>query len=223
MLLSVDSKTVVVFDLDDTLYKEVDFVRSAFRRISETVFPLTKIDVFDEMWVDYLQGKEALGLLKNRHSLPVEICDLVRQYRYHKPNIALSCGAEKLLRQLSVSGAKLGVITDGRDETQNNKLHALAIYELFHMIVISESFGTEKPAEENYVAFESRFANCRYVYVGDNFHKDFVTPNRLGWNTIGLLDDGRNIHSQQGEFSRHQYPKYVVKSLSDIGIIVSGS
>jgi putative hydrolase of the HAD superfamily len=26
--------------------------------------------------------------------------------------------------------------------------------------------------------------------------KDFVWPNRLGWTTVQLLDNGRNVHSQ---------------------------
>ena len=35
--------------------------------------------------------------------------------------------------------------------------------------------------------------------MGDNLKKDFLTPNRLGWQTVCLRDDGRNIHKQDGE------------------------
>jgi putative hydrolase of the HAD superfamily len=35
-----------------------------------------------------------------------------------------------------------------------------------------------------------------FAYVADNPMKDFVWPNRLGWTTVQLLDNGRNVHSQ---------------------------
>ena len=50
----------------------------------------------------------------------------------------------------------------------------------------------------------------------NNFNKDFVAPNKLGWSTIGLLDDGRNIHKQNHNLSSEYLPKYFVKSLDDI-------
>lgn len=35
MTLSIDSTTTLVFDLDDTLYKEIDFLKSAYQQIAQ--------------------------------------------------------------------------------------------------------------------------------------------------------------------------------------------
>ena len=36
-----------------------------------------------------------------------------------------------------------------------------------------------------------------FTYVGDNLKKDFIAPYHLGWMTICLKDDGRNIHRKE--------------------------
>ena len=87
----------------------------------------------------------------------------------------------------------LGLLTDGRSISQRNKLSAMGITSLFDEILISEEFGSEKPCEDNYLFFQNKYSTNDCVYFGDNFGKDFVTPNRLGWKTIGLLDDGLSL------------------------------
>ena len=67
-------------------------------------------------------------------------------------------------------------------------------------MVIWEEFGSEKPALANYVYFMKRYPACHdFTYVGDNLKKDFVAPNALGWMTVCLKDDVRNIHRQVTE------------------------
>lgn len=57
---------------------------------------------------------------------------------------------------------------------------------------------------ENYAYFMKRYSYCQsFIYVGDNVKKDFITPNALGWKTICIKDDGRNIHSKIS--LRHQH------------------
>jgi putative hydrolase of the HAD superfamily len=218
MLLNVDPTTVVVFDLDDTLYKEVDFVYSAFRAISRVVAPQTGHSVHEEMCEYFKNGDNPLTRIKERYKLGRDISEFVSIYRHHKPGIEPSPGAVRLLRGLARHGAPLGVITDGREITQKNKLIALGLHDRFDKIVISEVIGSKKPAVEGYILFERAFPSCDYVYIGDNFHKDFVTANRRGWSTIGLLDDGRNIHSQEGHFEQDYLPQHYVESLSDIRV-----
>ena len=56
----------------------------------------------------------------------------------------------------------------------------------------------------------------QYIYIGDNPKKDFITPNRLGWTTIGILDSGQNIHSQDVCIGNEYLPQRWVKSFTDI-------
>ena len=92
----------------------------------------------------------------------------------------------------------LGIITDGYSIPQRNKFCALQLDRFIKEddLIISEEFGTEKPSKKNYLFFQHKYVNADFVYVGDNIKKDFVSPNRLGWKTVCLLDDGRNIHRQ---------------------------
>ena len=64
-------------------------------------------------------------------------------------------------------------------------------------IIISEEFGSEKTDERNFVVFMNRYPGADFLYIGDNPKKDFIVPNRLGWKTVVLEDDGRNIHKQE--------------------------
>jgi len=85
MLLNVDKKTVVVFDLDDTLYKEVDFVYSAFRFIARALIPQTGHSVFEEMRECFGRGDNAFAHIKERYHLTREIPEFVTMYRQHMP------------------------------------------------------------------------------------------------------------------------------------------
>ncbi len=219
MQLAVSDKSVIAFDLDDTLYKEIDFVRSAYKYICNSVIASDDFSLaMEQMWSDFHGREDVFLRLKNRFGVACSVMDLVTMYREHPPTIHLSDGAQELLAQLRQSGCGLAIITDGRKSTQMNKLRALAIDHFFTPIVISESFGSEKPDVRNYKCVEDAYPGHTMVYIGDNFRKDFITPNRRDWVTIGLVDDGRNIHSQAIEISYENRPLHLVRSLRDIVI-----
>lgn len=84
-------------------------------------------------------------------------------------------------------------------------------------LIISEEFGSEKPSSSNYEYFMKRFPFAdEYIYIGDNLKKDFIAPNSLGWKTICLLDDDRNIHKQDFSLAPEYLPYYTVYALSEI-------
>ena len=68
----------------------------------------------------------------------------------------------------------------------------------------------------NYEYFMSRYPVANYFYVGDNTAKDFVSPNILGWHTICIKDDGRNIHSQTFDVDIDYMPQRVFNDISEI-------
>ena len=81
--------------------------------------------------------------------------------------------------------------------------------------VISEDFGSEMPALANFEYFMNRYPECHdFTYVGDNPRKDFISPNALGWLTVCLKDDGRNIHKQDfTSITAQALPKKTIESL----------
>ena len=209
---------VVVFDLDDTLCKEIDFLQSAYREIArraEEKFGLS--GVYSFMLENYRAKKDVFSALIETFRLPLEKSDLLAAYRAHKPAIRLCADAENALARLK-QNAVLGIITDGRSRTQRNKFDALNLRRFIdeENLLISEEFGSEKPCERNYLYFEKRYENADFAYVGDNPRKDFLAPNRLGWKTFCLLDDGRNIHPQNFDFAKEYLPQAKIRTLSEL-------
>ena len=201
--------SIIAFDLDDTLYKEIDYLKSAYTEIaqlaaSQTVsqksFPAVCKEAYNVMMEAYLGGGNAFEALNELLNLSIPIKKYLETYRTHRPNIRLNDETVATLNALKAEGHVIGIITDGRSIQQRNKIEALQLSRWVSPedIVISEEFGSEKPAEANYRHFMLRYPEChKFVYVGDNPKKDFIAPNRLGWKTICLLDNGQNIHKQQ--------------------------
>ena len=188
-------KKIVVFDLDDTLYKEIDYLESAYKEIADFV---GHPELSKQMVVWYKKGKNVFLELNKCLGIDNSIAEYLRIYRNHIPTIELSGGVEDTLNELKHRGYVLGLITDGRSISQRNKIKALSLERWFENenIIISEEFGSEKTEERNFRYFMEKYPDGEFTYVGDNPKKDFTVPNRLGWKTICLLNDGRNIHVQ---------------------------
>lgn len=213
---------VVCFDLDDTLYKEIDFLKSAYHEIANYAAGQSGGDRANEAYLRmldaYADGGNAFEALNAFLETEAPISEYLSVYRHHKPNISLSEDVARVLAELREAGLALGLITDGRSVQQRNKIAALGLYDYFENdnIVISQEFGSEKPCLANYSYFMEKYPDCKdFIYVGDNPRKDFLAPNQLGWETVCLLDDGRNVHKQNLEDVEKPYaPSIVVKSLN---------
>ncbi len=216
MILTTNKKDFIVFDLDDTLYKEVDYLRSAYNHIANILLPELKKDISSEMFKWYQNNESTFDKIKSKYKCAMTIKEMVYEYRYHKPSIKLDLPTQKIINQLKDNAIKIGVITDGRGISQRNKLEALGIENLFDHILISEEFGSEKPSEKNFNFFVDKFLGYQFTYIGDNFAKDFVTPNKLGWRTIGIRDNGQNIHTQDIQIPIEYHPQTIINSFSEI-------
>lgn len=193
----MSSNRIIVFDLDDTLYQEADFVSSGFMHIAACI----RIPECHHQLIRWWQeGKDAFEELLNLYRLSIDKNDLLSIYRYQKPDISLTEDVRNVLKKLSASNT-IGLITDGRKLTQWNKIKALGLTEYIEPdnIIISEEFGYPKPAIEPFKFFMDKYPNAYYCYVGDNLLKDFVAPNQLGWDSICLIDYGNNIFKQDFE------------------------
>lgn len=213
------NKCVVLFDLDDTLYKEIDFLYSAYQDISTEIEQRFGIDqVYEQMIRDYQEHQDVFQHVIDRIGGKLDKTYLLNKYRSHIPHIHLDQTTLSCLSVLKDKHIPMGLITDGRSITQRNKILALGLNNWIKEpdIIISEEFGSEKPAERNYRYFEKRYPDCCFWYVGDNLQKDFLAPNRLGWETVCLLDDGRNIHKQDFDLANVYLPKYQIATLHEL-------
>lgn len=214
---------VICFDLDDTLYKEIDFLKSAFKEIVEYGISrsgrhdLGSADLYEGMLGAYFSKEDAFDYLIAAVGSDLDKATLLSLYRNHVPQISLSDGAFELITEIRRQGYEIGIITDGRSFQQRNKIKALGLSDFVsnENIIISEEFGSEKPSRANYEYFITKYPKASdFYYIADNPKKDFISPNALGWKTVCVKDDGRNIHTQQMDLLPEYLPKVVIPSLS---------
>ena len=195
------NETVLVFDLDDTLYAEIDYVRSGLRALEQWLLALYPERPVAAAFAPLHAGgaRFALGPLLERLELPPSMeTQLLWAYRSHRPTIALRAGVADWLTARGDDFLALAVLTDGRSLTQRAKLAALGLGHL-PAYVSEEWGGADKPDPRRFEAIARRWPAARYVYVGDNVGKDFVAPRALGWVSVGLRDDGRNVHPRMDD------------------------
>jgi putative hydrolase of the HAD superfamily len=193
----------LVFDLDDTLYLERQYVRSGFRCVADTLDGLggcSGDDLFRFLWSHFERGVRGDAfdrLLKAYPALVprVQIEALVSAYRTHRPNIAPAAGVADMLHHWRGLGYQMGLLSDGPLACQRAKVAALGLAPLFLPVVLTDSWGREfwKPHPRGYEQFEADWglAPDQLVYIADNPEKDFVTPRDRGWHTIRLRDPGQ--------------------------------
>ncbi len=218
MDIKINSSTVIVFDLDDTLYNEIEYLKSAYKEIAMKLEGNYWMPLYARIFSLYRSNENVFEFLSKTYEISVK--DLIDLYRNHKPNISLFDNVLTIIEQIKAKKGKVCIITDGRKTTQLNKITSLNLSNVINEVVISEEIGTEKPCQENYLAIEKKFKDCNYYYIADNLKKDFIAPNKLGWNTIALLDNGLNIHSNSHLFNEEKYmPQKFISSYNEVKIV----
>lgn len=214
------NKTVIVFDLDDTLFSEVDYQLSGYKAIQSKIQ-----DIYGEDVSFILQGQnkraDVLGDVCKELALPDSVKEsLLWLYRLHFPDIKLDSDIKLLLDWLEENTMAIAILTDGRSITQRLKLMALGL-ERFEAYV-SEEWQESKPSLKRFNAIKDKYPKAkRFLYVGDNLKKDFIAPNALNWLTVGVRDQGRNIHSQSINVdSPTCLPKVWINNLSELNQIL---
>lgn len=229
-------RTVAVFDLDDTLYDEEQFVQGGFRTVAE--FVANRFSFETESVFDFLQKSlEISGRGKTfddlvlRYNLPKEMVpQLVSIYRNHSPVLTIYPDAKNLIESL-YGKSYLALITDGDRKVQWSKIRALGIEEYFDLIVVTDDYGKDKskPSPFPYEKIMQDLANVRqdlsFVYIGDNVRKDFVTARKLGWFTIRILrNKGMFMHfSPEAGYDAHVTVKDLKEVFDYIDISSRGS
>ena len=195
----IDPSVHVVFDLDDTLYPEIDYARSALAfagSLIQAAFAVDDAASFLRQAFDNGE-RDAIGALWKARGLPESArSDVIAAMRGHRPSIELPRASAETLTALSAQGIRWSILTDGRSLTQRRKIETLGLTGASG-IYISEERGVSKPALKAFTQIVDDHPAVRgFCYIADNPAKDFVTPNALGWKTIMLRDYGQNIHPQ---------------------------
>lgn len=224
----------VIFDLDDTLYKELDFVYGAFKEVCNYLSKEHNKDVHQlykdtiEILKDYGRGK-IFNMLCEKYEIKEDISFLVKIYREAKPSLKLYEDAEYLLNKLKCKNSQffikkgqvpynLGIITDGKASVQWNKIKALNLEDRVDKIVVTDDYGLEfwKPNEFAYIEMIKYF-NCKpeeCIYVGDNPNKDFIGARKIGMCTVRII---REVGDHMKTFLDKKYEgDFNIKDLKEV-------
>ncbi|MCE5278418.1 MAG: HAD family hydrolase [Planctomycetaceae bacterium] len=194
--------SAAVFDLDDTLYAERDYVASGYRAVSDYLRDsLSRREDFAAwLWQRFLAGKtaKAFDAMSEHFDLKLDaaqLAHLVKIYREHRPIIRPIDGMIELLGSLRNRGVRLAILSDGFLPAQQYKLEVLKLAGLMDAVIFTESLGRQfwkpSPAAFETLAVKLALPHSSCLYVGDNPAKDFVAPNALGWRTIQFRFDGQ--------------------------------
>jgi putative hydrolase of the HAD superfamily len=201
----LDNYEGIVFDVDDTLYLEQDYVRSGFDYLDKFVFEKYGIEWFGRScWLKFEEGRRGNifdGVLQDFEidSTPQLLQDLVSLYRSHSPSISLLPDSIVLLE--SLRGQKsIGFLTGGPAQGQLKKIEALGLAKYSDFIVLSGDRGIEfdkpHPQSWNRISELMGMTPASLVYLGDNPDKDFRTPVGMGWGAIRVRRTGGEHESK---------------------------
>ena len=218
----------VIFDLDDTLYPETEYVRSGYRAVGECVKEMFGRECVAAgaaerwLWSRFLGGAAsgAFDAFSSEFQLGLsegQILELVKRYRGHRPTIHPFGGAAEMLARLH-GRVRLGLLSDGFLPAQKLKLDALKLARFLDAVVFTEELGRDcwKPSTAGFEEMQRRLGidPVRYAYVADNPAKDFVGPNALGWRSIQFRRPGQ-IHADNAAAEGGE-PQLVVRSPGEL-------
>jgi putative hydrolase of the HAD superfamily len=194
----------VVFDVDDTLYLERDYIRSGFSVVGRWAASELGIgDFFDRAWRLFVSGVRgtifdqvlaSVGVPVDQHTLG----EMVHVYRTHRPAIVLLDDARRAMSALRGRVA-LAALTDGPLASQTAKIMALGLEDWLDPILCTETLGAafRKPSRLAFEQVEAttglRTTAC--LYAADNPLKDFAGPKELGWRTVRVRRPGGLYHA----------------------------
>lgn len=193
----VPLRTLLIFDLDDTLYPEVDFVLSGYRAVAERVWRDHRVDIEPELRRRFALGQRgdlftpALRMLGAQADETYVRETLVRIYRGHVPTIRPYAEAADVLQQLAADGHAIALLSDGWADVQRRKFEALRLPDVFAAVVFTDELGRDawKPSPRGFehLLELTGHRGSDAAYIADNPAKDFVAPRQLSMDTFRLI------------------------------------
>lgn len=187
---------ILVFDLDETLFNEIDYVRSGFEAVSRHIG-----QKWNHQWQEV--NNFMLDILKQEgrgkvfdHALKkfgkptkANIKKCISIYRLHNPKIALLPDAERCLERFK--GFSLYILTDGNKLVQHKKIKALGLEDRVKKVIITYRHGVNKSKPSPYcflkIAKLERAEPKDIIYIGDDPSKDFIGIKPYGFKTIRIM------------------------------------
>jgi putative hydrolase of the HAD superfamily len=226
----------VLFDLDDTLYSEKEFVDGGFRAVGRFLaerFSRSEAELVDRLWA--LHAENGRGRLFD--TLLAEIgadhdVDLVLAcvllYRTHRPVLRPFPEVDSTLEALRAVGVRTGLVSDGLAGVQRGKLAGLGtVPGRLDAVVMTDELGHDY-AKPSPVPFR---VACRLLdvppslatYVGNDPRKDFRGAREAGLHTIRLGQLPDEGGSMQIEVTSADEADLTVGSFAELAVLLEAA
>ena len=188
----------IIFDLDQTLIDRTKTVRKYLNgqydrfatelSCSQDAFTTSVMRTQKNGYADKLTAyEESMEELGQSVEAEVLLTDFKATYGLDGelyPNI------KEMLAKVSERYV-LGMVTNGRTNTQNAKIDSAGIREFFKVIKVSETEGVSKPNEEIYLRClaDLGLSAEECVFVGDHPVSDIAGPKSLGMKTVWIRSE----------------------------------
>jgi 5'-nucleotidase len=227
--LKIDKWDIIFFDLDNTLYSHEEAfekaITSSYKQLTvqkllcTNSLPIQSKDWFtvfkkhcDLFWPAYekkvLTRKAYQQKRYNKtmefFQLPYEKGDAEEFHKHYEKTVHNYVtpfpGVVEFLVKLKECGKKIGIITNGKKNTQINKIKKLGLSDIIseNNIIISEEVGEEKPNKHIFDIVTLKWNDTRKkpLYIGDSWNQDVVGAINAGWDCIFL--NSRKEHIKTG-------------------------
>lgn len=209
----------IVFDLDDTLYKQQVPFASAINDLFPT-FPESKMNALfirfryysDLHYMKSITGEWSLAKMRyERIRLALADFDFVPSkseletfqaaYDHTLKTITLPSEISDSLTFLNQQDVPLGLITNGPVLRQKEKISALQLARWIapEKMIISDAVGIQKPEPKIFSLMETRLNLVpeSLLYIGDSFENDVIGAKAAGWSVWWFNHQNRKIPEGQ--------------------------
>ena len=218
----INKSDILIFDLDDTIYKEINFVNEGFKSVASHLEKITnqkkKVILSDlkKLLLEKGRGKIFDIYCKRKKIYSKQIIKkLIKIYRFHKKKIRVPKSNLRTLKKLR-KNFRLYIVTDGMWKVQSHKVKLLKIEKIFSKIFLTDFYGKDawKPSLKCFRKIK-KIENCKWEnisYFGDNEKKDFINLNKIGAKTILVKKWSNNKQKVLKSYTA----KYEIKSLNNL-------
>lgn len=221
---------VVIFDLDDTLIAEKEYIKSGYREVARYLsekYNVVQEVIYKELWEILKKGtKNVFNQWFEYHRITYSmenIKNLIRIYREHIPTeLDYYSDVKPILKYLRKKNKKIGIISDGYISTQENKIKVLEAKKDFDKIILTENLGREfwKPHPRSFEIIRKYF-DVEYeemMYIGDNPKKDFYISAIHPITTVQIC----RLENVYGRCDYYEgiKPNRIINSLKELQAII---
>lgn len=196
-----------IFDVDNTLYDQVDPFLKALREqcdidknIAKKIFYRSRF-YSDEVFNLTVEGKMSLKdmhIYRMKNALKdfgiivsnEKALHLQQKYSNYQYKIDLSSDMKKVFDFCQFKGYSMGIITNGPSDHQARKIAQLGVKRWIpeEHILVSGNLDVAKPDPKIFKLLERRMSiqSDKTFYIGDSFDSDIIGAKNAGWHSIWL-------------------------------------